>query len=59
MEVGPTAYETKVADFGRWSDGYGFRDDDMNDITCGVIAWQPLPEPYKEREENEQIYFNY
>lgn len=47
MEVGPPAYETKDADFGRWRDGYGFRDDQMDDITCYVTAWQPLPEPYK------------
>ncbi len=47
MEVGPPEYETNIADFGRWQDGYGFRDDNMNDITCCVTAWQPLPEPYK------------
>lgn len=26
---------------------------DGNDSGCEVIAWRPLPEPYKERESNE------
>ncbi len=47
MEVGPPVYQTENAYVEKCQDGYRFMDDQGTDITCNVIAWQPLPEPYK------------
>ena len=46
-------YDVDVEAFGWWSDQYdpvtlGYIDSDFNEFE--VIAWMPLPEPYKEVE---------
>lgn len=47
MEVGNPVYDTLDADFYRYQGGYVFKDNCLNDITNSVVAWMPLPEPYK------------
>lgn len=47
MEVGNPVYDTLDADFERYQCGYVFKDNCLNDITNSVVAWMPLPEPYK------------
>lgn len=50
MDDGKPVYDTMDADFSRFGtfgESYKFEDSWRNDITNNVIAWQPLPEPYK------------
>ena len=48
MDDGKFEHDIKIVDFEKWQSGFRFIDDWRNNITDNVIAWQPLPEPYKE-----------
>lgn len=47
MDNGKLEHEIKIVDFEKWQGDYRFVDDWRNEITAHVVAWMPLPNPYK------------
>jgi hypothetical protein len=47
-------YESACTEYGEWNDGSWIYDPEYCGEAEGIIAWMPLPEPYKEDTEDDK-----